>query len=684
MGNLLVASPALAAEWHPTKNDNLLPQDVSVAAHKIVWWKCPLGHEFQKSINSRYNSGRGITKCPICANRQVLPGFNDLETLVPEVAREWHPVLNAGMKPSEITPKSSQQIWWLCANGHEWRAKPNARIGSGNGCPVCSNHKILPGTNDLATVNPPLASEWHPELNAELTADQVAPSSGTSVWWLCLEGHEYNAKISDRNAGERGTGCPYCAHRKLLPGFNDLATVAPEIAAQWHPVKNGTLKAFEVFSTTHKQYWWQCDTHPEHCWKQSPAARVSHKTGCGICSGKQVQTGINDFATRSPELLKEWDSSKNSISPTDITEGSQVKVWWTCKLGHEWQQTPQNRKRLGCPYCANKKVLVGFNDLATTLPEIAHLWHPTLNGELKPTQVTTGSNKKVWWVCPNTGNHPFSASVVELKSGRGCAVCAGQQVLAGVNDLGTNNPLLETEWDYERNAPHLPSGLTVSSHLKVWWNCPKGHSYQAVIASRSSGTGCPICNNKVLLVGYNDMATTNPELAIEWHPSKNEGRTPSDIVAGSLTSVWWQCSEGHEWKAMAAHRLSGGTGCPSCATFGYDPSKPGILYFIENERLNARKVGITNVGKSRLKKFSNFGWETVNLLESPDGQYIARIEKALLQEIRVNFQLPQLLGKEEMRTTGGWTETFSIDGASNAQIVSKIEQLAAELKELGK
>ena len=74
----------------------------------------------------------------------------------------------------------------------------------------CANRKVLKGFNDLATVYPLIAAEWHPTLNGDLTPDQVVPGSGKRVWWRCSESHEWQAYIYNRT-GPQKTGCPVCA-----------------------------------------------------------------------------------------------------------------------------------------------------------------------------------------------------------------------------------------------------------------------------------------------------------------------------------------------------------------------------------------------------------------------------------------------------------------------------------------
>ena len=102
-------------------------------------------------------------------------------------------------------------------------------------------------------------------------------------------------------------------------------------------------------------------------------------------------------------LLLQWDTEKNApLTPRQVTAGTMRKVWWRCVLGHFWRAAvfPRVQKGVGCPYCAGRKVLPGFNDLASKAPAVAAQWHPALNGSLTPEMVTVSSHRRVWWQCP--------------------------------------------------------------------------------------------------------------------------------------------------------------------------------------------------------------------------------------------------------------------------------------------
>lgn len=270
--------PDLAREWHPTKNLPLTPDQVLPGSEKKVWWRCGCGHEWRATIHSR-TDGCG---CPVCANRAVAPGINDLATQFPRLAQEWHPTKNGTLKPWDVTFGTKHKVWWRCEKGHEWCVSVQSRTLDGTGCPVCAGRVVLPGENDMASQFPEVAREWHPTKNGALLPSQVPPTSKRRVWWLCPLGHEYVAAVGMRTM--RNSGCPYCAGKKVLAGFNDLATTEPEIAAQWHPTLNGSLTPQMVTAGSHKKVWWLCAEG--HVWKAAIYSRAGkQRRGCPVCAG---------------------------------------------------------------------------------------------------------------------------------------------------------------------------------------------------------------------------------------------------------------------------------------------------------------------------------------------------------------------------------------------------------------
>ena len=125
---------------------------------------------------------------------------------------------------------------------------------------------------------------------------------------------------------------------------------------------------------------------------------------------------------------------------------------------------------------------------------------------------------------------------------------------------------LLAQWDGEKNAPLTPDDVTFGSRKRAGWRCPAGHSWQAMIYTRSAGTGCPYCANRKVLPGFNDLATVQPLVAKQWRESLNGALTPEMVTAGSHKKAWWQCPYGHVWKAVIYARTGAQqSGCPVCA-----------------------------------------------------------------------------------------------------------------------
>ena len=270
------------------------------------------------------------------------------------------------------------------------------------------------------------------------------------------------------------------------------------------------------------------------------------------------------LASEYPDIAKEWHPTKNKdITPDMVAPKSGKRVWWLGSCGHEWEAVISSRTRgVGCPYCSNYRALAGFNDLATTEPTLAIEWDYDKNGSLKPTDVTAGSHKKVWWKCSK--GHEWEMSVKDRTGSQGCPYCSNKRVLSGFNDLATMYPSLADEWNYERNGDLRPDQVLPGSEKKVWWKCSNGHEWAAIVYNRIKGVGCPYCSNFAVLVGFNDLATTNPSLTLEWNYEKNGDIKPTDVTAGSHKRIWWKCSKGHEWVADIKSR-AGGNNCPYCS-----------------------------------------------------------------------------------------------------------------------
>ena len=560
-----------------------------------------------------------------------------LAYLYPEVAMEWHPTKNGEMTPYDITPGSTKKIWWLGVCGHEWEVSPNGRIRVGRtirGCPYCSGNKVLVGYNDLSTTNPQLAKEWHPTKNNGLLPQDVTAGSERKVWWTDSLNHEWEAAIKDRN---KGNGCPYCARKMLLRGFNDLATTHPNLAKEWHPTKNASLRPCDIISGTHKKVWWMCAE--KHEWQATCNSRADSDTGCPKCSKingakKKNASQIKKHGSivdTNPELATEWHPIKNGKKkPENYLAGSEQKVWWLGRCGHEWEAMIRDRNHgIGCPICSNHQLLKGYNDLQTCNPSLAEEWHPTLNGTLSPDSVVFGTEKKVWWKCRICGNS-WEATVVARRNGSGCPRCSSERSTSypeqavyfylrklfpnAINRYVLENHELdiylpdihlgiEYDGDYyhteetknreeRKDRYFFDNGIDVLHIKEDIRSTGEPSNILTYQPSSNYGTLDEVIRRLLLFIqtkygivadftidnrnemseimsGYLSTVKTNsiealaPKLLEEWDYQKNGDLNPAYLSANSNKKVWWKCTLGHEWQAIVYTRIKGSR-CPYC------------------------------------------------------------------------------------------------------------------------
>lgn len=200
----------------------------------------------------------------------------------------------------------------------------------------------------------------------------------------------------------------------------------PELELEWDAEKNGPLQFSELTVGSRRLVWWRCAKG--HSYRSAVKSRTQ-ETGCPVCAGQKVLSGFNDLASLYPQLAEQWDRKKNgALTPETVSAYSNRRVWWRCDKGHSFCAVIAHRVNKGsdCPYCTNRKVLPGFNDLESKEPVVASQWHPTLNGSFTPQQVTPGSSRKAWWLCENAMRGNRSSAAVQENSAAAAPVCAGR------------------------------------------------------------------------------------------------------------------------------------------------------------------------------------------------------------------------------------------------------------------
>lgn len=195
------------------------------------------------------------------------------------------------------------------------------------------------------------------------------------------------------------------------------------------------------------------------------------------------------------------------------------------------------------------------NSLEFCSPNIALEWHPSLNQPITPKDVHNGSNDYAYWLCPL--GHTYRKQIRHrTKRGQGCPQCRLEN-----GSFASKHPELLKYWDYEKNGDKKPEKIMAGSDDLVYWVCDNNHSYMQRVNAKSNGAGCPKCSHQSLSEDT-CLAKVSPEIAREWHPTKNGNLTPYDVFANSHEKVWWLCPVGHEYLARVYARQR--TGCPKC------------------------------------------------------------------------------------------------------------------------
>lgn len=368
-----------------------------------------------------------------------------------------------------------------------------------------------------------------------------------------------------------------------------------------------------------------------------------------------------------PELAKEADGWDASL----FTKGSKGIKDWICHLGHKWSNSINSRtsNSSGCPFCSGNAVLPGFNDLLTKRPEIAAQAY-----EWDPSRFTFSSSVKKDWIC--TLGHIYQASIAhKIRSANGCPICNSKRVLVGFNDLVTTHPHIAKE-AYGWDAKTVTAG---SSSRKRQWKCPLNHIWDATPNTRTNKfatteASCPICQNKQTLPGFNDLATTHPNMAIELMFPDATSVTVSSHKMGR-----WRCQNNHEWSTKISNRRGGETGCPSCAYSGFDPNIPAFIYLLLQPLWLMFQIGITNNADRRLAEHAKNGWQVIELRGPIDGQLAKQWERAILQMLKAKGA--DLSNREIAGKFDGYSEAWS-KSTFEVNSIKELMQLTEEFEEL--
>ena len=413
-----------------------------------------------------------------------MKGYNELKSKYPYIAKEWDYNKNGDLTPSDVFGGSNKKIWWICPKGHSYQQTPNNRI-SGHGCPICTKERVTSFQEKIVYYYikkyfPDAKDNYKLKNYGKRELDIFIPSIKVAIEY---DGGYYHT--STKSDIEKDKLCEMLGIK--LYRIRDIKCSKINSTSICFYRKDKTDKDLEqiIFKILN-------DLNVQNI-KVNIESDIED-----IYSKLDFMEKEKSLSSIKPELLKEWNYNKNGkLTPESISPSSSKKVWWICSKGHEWQTSPNKRSNgSGCPYCSNNKILKGYNDLETTCPKLVKEWNYKRNN-LSPSEVMSGSNKKVWWICPK--GHEYEASILNRTKNNGtkCPICCNQKVLKGYNDLETLNPNLAVEFDVSKNNGKTASDFVLNSGKKVWWKCKNcNFEWEATIVSRNHGYHkCPKCKN---------------------------------------------------------------------------------------------------------------------------------------------------------------------------------------------
>ena len=312
----------------------------------------------QQTCSSKLTSIAGPDSPPngSAAQPQVQHGSHaksstpDLSALSPHLQREWHPDNNVLLGGKVVKPQSHFRAKWECKNcpagkPHIFSTTVQSRR-NGSKCPYCAGKRVC-AHNALATVAPTVARFWNQEKNAN-TPEETLAGSNCRAEWRCPEcKHEWQAEVATR--AKNKSGCPECSQackqpKQMQPTFE---AAQHQLLSEWdyelnakegiHP-DTTTLRSGKLVS-------WVCRKCPKgqlHKWQAKPITRTVERSGCPCCVSRQVCL-CNSLQTLLPKLALEWDHTKNSFTPAEVTAHSSKVVWWINDKRGSWQQSIHHR-----------------------------------------------------------------------------------------------------------------------------------------------------------------------------------------------------------------------------------------------------------------------------------------------------------------------------------------------------
>lgn len=595
--------PEIALDWDYNKNGEYFPENTLAGTNEKRYWKChACNFEWITKVSKRTKEG---SNCPKCSKKKDSKEYA-LVNKYPELLKEWNYEKNKGIDPTHFHYTSAKRVSWKCNEcSYEWDCMIKSRtIHRDKGCPKC---------NSIYTLFPELTEEWCFEKNTNHSIFETVPGSEKKVWWKCLNGHE-DYKTTPYLRTKKGSGCPKCGNQKAIKNrlntlvykqgaqtrneiqvqkINTLLNKYPEVAKEWHPRLNGSLKPDNLTPKSNKKVWWLCSVC-KYEWMSTVGSRSSGR-GCPNCAKQNRIESFKEYKLNSgsalsekfPELAKEWHSEKNDGITPDVTNyGSNEEYWWKCEFGHEWKASPKSRssKGTGCRQC-NFEMKTSFPEQAIYfyLKKIFNkvknnfilhrdsskieidIFLPDYNFAIEYDGVFYHKNRVHQDNKKNKLLNEMGIKVIRVR----------EEKLPPLNDFF--GVTIKSEPKAKENILNILSGIMLS--------LIKGENLSEIEKYNWHNLNINLEEDEVIINSLyissrkkNSLEKLYPDLAAEWHPKKNGYLKPYSVTPGSAKKIWWICLIcGDEWIAPVYTRVNGMHKCKWCNENNLIKKKPELL-----------------------------------------------------------------------------------------------------------
>ncbi len=491
----------------------------------------------------------------------------------PELIEEWRELINGEYTPHNTRAGSDVYIKWRCKKcDHYWSSQVKNRAIHNTGCPKC-HERYNVAFPELAIYfyikrifKDAKLNTWLEGIGNYTSVDIFIPILNLVI--------EYDGGHTHRNRSEldkdksnfildkgygliriRDNGLPPLEIKGMLEYLYERRS-HKSVGQMIEQLLVIIDDCYEGFTTKINEVKTQID--------------IEHDNIPILAQVPPVDVKEDNLLENCPDIQKVWDYEKNyPFQPRHFKQYSNHKAWFICENKHSTLvQIGSKARGHSCKVCAGQKATEKYN-LQLLFPEIAKEWNYKMNNK-PPEKYLPFSNEVVYWDCPKCKSTYDYQINWRTSNSENCPYCAGKRVNE-TNCLATTHPDLIKKWDYKKNKELklTPYNVTKGQHDKVWWICERNHSYPKMIYDSVGGGGCPTCYN---LYGRfkpkkvkreKSLAVKKPEVARQWHPTKNRDVTAYEVGPYAREKYWWLCYNcGHEWLKPPNNRKS--ARCESC------------------------------------------------------------------------------------------------------------------------